>query len=576
MPFSSTSEKLIMACTWIANKGVNLEGGFGGRDGTQVQFKSVVLQKFVSAAGGGGSNVMVDRDIASSWETFKLWRVSDKEFQFRCLNGQFLTSNSGGDLITATADTPAMTETFYIERNNARVHIKLLTGGYVQATMDNLLTSNYQLEPGWDDNSATFEMIIVANTLHGDYQLANGYGYNQASDVLTRHRDSFITASDFDFLSQCGINTVRIPVGWWIAQDPYPPAPFVGGSLAALDRAFSWAQTYNLKCIIDLHAAPGSQNGNEHSASRDGSVDWPSPDYISQTLHVIDFLSARYANHPSLLGIELLNEPSAPAVPLDVLASFYRRGYEIVRNYSSTAYVIMCQRIGNTDPMELFQANIGVSNIVVDLHYYNLFDPFFNNFNALENIQFIFKSRAPQLQALNSLNGPLVFVGEWVNEWNVPNASQIQYQLFGRAQLDVYNNASFGWSYWTLKNDRVHWDFEWNIKNKYLSLGKSSVKRPNYLLVLALVCGAYLLILSENVLLNLFPPVKLSCNLRIRDKIKWTVEIMPLLYLSTKKVPVTVIVIKKMHRDENTSENLLSEKTRISCMASERDLMCTQ
>lgn len=64
-----------------------------------------------------------------------------------------------------------------------------------------------------------------------------------------------------------------------------------------------------------------------------------------------------------------------------------------------------------------------------------------------------------------------ILLGEWVNEWNVPNASQIQYQLFGRAQLDVYNNASFGWSYWTLKNDRVHWDFEWNIKNKYLSLG---------------------------------------------------------------------------------------------------------
>jgi hypothetical protein len=35
---------------------------------------------------------------------------------------------------------------------------------------------------------------------------------------------------------------VRIPVGWWITQDPYPPSPFVGGSLAALDLAFSWAQ----------------------------------------------------------------------------------------------------------------------------------------------------------------------------------------------------------------------------------------------------------------------------------------------------------------------------------------------
>lgn len=56
------------------------------------------------------------------------------------------------------------------------------------------------------------------------------------------HRTSFITASDFDFLSRHGINTVRIPVGWWITQDPYPPSPFVGGSLAALDLAFSWAQ----------------------------------------------------------------------------------------------------------------------------------------------------------------------------------------------------------------------------------------------------------------------------------------------------------------------------------------------
>ncbi|XP_072952667.1 probable glucan 1,3-beta-glucosidase A [Typha angustifolia] len=464
-------------------------------DGTQVQLKSVMLQKYVSAADGGGSNVTVDRDVGSSWETFKLWRVSDKEFQFRCFQGQFLTSSSVDDLISATADMPTMTETFYVERNDTRVHIKQLTGSYLQVTNDSLLYSNYQVEPGWDDNAATFEMIIVSNSLHGDFQLANGYGHDVAKQVLTTHRSNFVTERDFDFLYQNGINTVRIPVGWWIAQDPNPPAPFIGGSLAALDRAFSWAQTYKLKCIIDLHAAPGSQNGMEHSASRDGSVNWPSPDYISQTLDVIEFLSARYAKNSALLGIELLNEPSASAVPLDVLVSYYMRGYQIVRNYSSTAYVIICQRIGNADPMELYQANIGTSKVVVDLHYYNLFDPYFDNMSGVENIQFIFKSRAEQLQALNSANGPLVFIGEWVNEWSVPNATQIQYQMFGRAQLEVYNNASFGWSYWTLKNDRVHWDFEWNIKNKYLLFGSSSIKSPNFLLVLALACGISLLIL---------------------------------------------------------------------------------
>lgn len=59
-----------------------------------------------------------------------------------------------------------------------------------------------------------------------------------------------------------------------------------------------------------------------------------------------------------------------------------------------------------------------------------------------------------------------------MNEWNVTSGSQNDYQEFGKAQLDVYNAASFGWCYWTLKNDREHWDFEWNIRNNYLQLGK--------------------------------------------------------------------------------------------------------
>lgn len=42
------------------------------QDGTQVQLKSVGLQKYVSASGGGGSNVTVNQDAASSWETFKV------------------------------------------------------------------------------------------------------------------------------------------------------------------------------------------------------------------------------------------------------------------------------------------------------------------------------------------------------------------------------------------------------------------------------------------------------------------------------------------------------------------------
>ncbi|KAK9163893.1 hypothetical protein Syun_004795 [Stephania yunnanensis] len=284
-------------------------------------------------------------------------------------------------------------------------------------------------------------------------------------------------------------------------MDPNPPAPFIGGTLDALDNAFSWALDHGLRCIIDLHAAPGSQNGMEHSASRDGSTDWPtSQQYISQSLDAIDFLASRYAKNPALLGIELLNEPSAADVPLDLLISFYSKGYQIVRNYSSSAYVIICQRIGKADPMELVQGNIGAANLVVDLHYYNLFDSFFFNLSSLDNIQFIYKSRQNQLESLNRANGPLIFIGEWVNEWNMTSGSQSEYQDFGRAQLDVYNAASFGWAYWTIKNDRKHWDFEWNIINNYLQLdaGASSYNKipRNTVLIAWACCCLYLHLIS--------------------------------------------------------------------------------
>lgn len=58
--------------------------------------------------------------------------MSENEFQFRCLGGQFLTADGGDGLILATAKEPLSSGTFYIQRNGRRVHIKLLSGGYVQ------------------------------------------------------------------------------------------------------------------------------------------------------------------------------------------------------------------------------------------------------------------------------------------------------------------------------------------------------------------------------------------------------------------------------------------------------------
>ena len=65
-----------------------------------------------------------------------------------------------------------------------------------------------------------------------------GFFFNK----IKEHWNSFIVEGDFEFIVKNKLNAVRIPVGWWIASDPTPPSPYVGGSLQALDKAFLWAQ----------------------------------------------------------------------------------------------------------------------------------------------------------------------------------------------------------------------------------------------------------------------------------------------------------------------------------------------
>jgi hypothetical protein len=58
------------------------------------------------------------------------------------------------------------------------------------------------------------------------------------------------------------LNHVRIPIGYW-AYDVGPGEPYISGQHNYLLKAIAWASTYNLKIIVDLHGAPGSQNGYE-------------------------------------------------------------------------------------------------------------------------------------------------------------------------------------------------------------------------------------------------------------------------------------------------------------------------
>lgn len=74
--------------------------------------------------------------------------------------------------------------------------------------------------------------------------------------------ESFTTTLTADRFP-CRLNHVRIPIGYW-AFEVGPGEPFIQGQLPYLEKAVQWAGNYGLKVIVDLHGAPGSQNGFVH------------------------------------------------------------------------------------------------------------------------------------------------------------------------------------------------------------------------------------------------------------------------------------------------------------------------
>lgn len=204
-----------------------------------------------------------------------------------------------------------------------------------------------------------------------------------ATPKLQRHWDTFITHEDFVWLHQRGINAVRIPLGHWIFGPGYPyhrsygdnRQPFVEGGIAVLDRAFAWATELNMRIVLDLHAAPGCQNGFDNGGIKDVCEWHTQADYREHSLNVLERLAERYHTHACLQAIEVLNEPRWD-VPTDYLKSYNIDAYQRIRKHCSAADVSVVFHDGFRDYHEYlgFMQAPEFANVVFDIHRYQCFE----------------------------------------------------------------------------------------------------------------------------------------------------------------------------------------------------------
>lgn len=288
--------------------------------------------------------------------------------------------------------------------------------------------------------------VFAGTTAADEYSLCLELGPDEARKRLDAHRREFITRSHIQKLSDMGLKMLRLPVGYWLFE---ASGPFVSGGDTCVDRVFEWANEFNMRVILDVHAAPGSQNGWDHSGQT-GNIGWAQPENVEQTLGFVRQLAGRYGRQPTLYGIEVLNEPHWD-VPLEILIDYYRRCYQIINESCPDNVKVICSDAFRPKQVAKELQRLRLPRLVLDMHLYQLFTP---QDRALDLSQHIKKADREWRKLLLQVSKRIpVMVGEWSAAMSEQQRAydNRDYARYFAVQCNTFDDVAIGWTYWTAR-----------------------------------------------------------------------------------------------------------------------------
>lgn len=286
-----------------------------------------------------------------------------------------------------------------------------------------------------------------------------------SAEKIEWHRQTFIIEQDIAWLAANGINALRVPIGYWVFDGD---GPFTA-CISYLDWLFKMASKYDLKILIDLHAAKGSQNGKNHSG-RIGQSDWyASRSYQQETIDILRRLADRYSSEPALWGIELLNEPKLNPLAFFRLKKFYNKAYqELAPLVSPETYIVFSDGFVPW----LFSGKLKATKgrpVALDVHWYQF---------GHVNYDKYFSTLAKRARLINKLQRQQpVIIGEWsgmLSHKTLAGMAKSEKAALQRRHVDLqlraYSEAT-GWFYWTYKTEKSNvWNFRWMVESGSLLL----------------------------------------------------------------------------------------------------------
>uniref|UniRef100_K3X945 glucan 1,3-beta-glucosidase n=1 Tax=Globisporangium ultimum (strain ATCC 200006 / CBS 805.95 / DAOM BR144) TaxID=431595 RepID=K3X945_GLOUD len=310
----------------------------------------------------------------------------------------------------------------------------------------------------WD--SVIWENVPPEISCQGEFATMKFLGHDRGDARFEAHRSTWIREDDIAEMKRFGLNTVRVPVGFWLmGYDPTDVSNkqewkvFAPNALKFLDQLVNkWSVRHDMAVLIDIHAAKGSQNGRDHSAAPTSGVKYWSeyPENVENTMQFACFLAARYHHSPSFFGLGLLNEPEYP-VDQNVLRDYYTRTYNAIRSTGNDCVLVVAPMLTEQRPpfMEDFMNFPQFFNVWHEWHPYFLW--------GYEG-----QSKHQVLHAVQQYaNQVLAWQGNWllISEWSLASPDSAfraedreGLQRLAAAQLKSFEHAHSGWTFWSWRH----------------------------------------------------------------------------------------------------------------------------
>jgi endoglucanase len=138
-------------------------------------------------------------------------------------------------------------------------------------------------------------------------EIAKASGKNSLEQFEKSFRGNFIQKEDFNHIHDLGATCIRLPFHYKIVKEK---------QWHYLDQALSWAKGNKIYVILDMHAAPGSQNADWHSDSKGEALLWRNKKYREQTYQLWSQIAQRYKNEPVIAAYDILNEAVGDDLPM--------------------------------------------------------------------------------------------------------------------------------------------------------------------------------------------------------------------------------------------------------------------